>query len=101
MLKMTRFIFSSVLTISIMVLVACNGNTSGTASVNLPQEFVKCESRLTGKTFKYVEKNVFPDAFCVNQKCVDIYEITDLSGNRIILNEHEIRDEWMCSVINN
>ena len=99
MKKITKYFSSSiVLTILIIGLAACNGPTR---TVNdLPREFVKCESSLTGDKFKYAEKVKYPDAFCVNQKCINIYEITDLSGNRIILNEHELRDEWNCTVIN-
>lgn len=99
MTKFTKYFTSSLLVTTVLLLSACNGTTP----VKLPEEFIKCESRLTGEVFKYKEKNatVFPDAFCVNQNCVNIYEINDLSGNRVILNEHEIRDEWVCSVINN
>lgn len=99
MSKFTKYFTSSLLVTAVLLLSACNG----TNPVKLPEEFIKCESRLTGEVFKYKEENatVFPDAFCINQNCVNIYEINDLSGNRLILNEHEIRDEWVCSVINN
>lgn len=99
MKKITSYFSLSLLLIAVLALSGCNG-TNQTRPDQLPPNFMMCESRLTGETFKYTEKTKYPEAFCVNQRCVDIYEITDLSGNRIVLNEHELRDEWVCSIIN-
>lgn len=68
---------------------------------DLPDEYVRCEHFHDGEIFKYEEHNAtkFVDVYCIVDVCIDLYEIIDLNGQQIVLNEHEIRDEWVCGVV--
>lgn len=70
----------------------------------LPEEYIKCEHVFTpNHFFKYEIDNAtkYPDAFCLVDNCVAQFEIIDLHGERWVLNEFEIENEWVCITKNN
>ena len=92
-----KYLFYFIIALSLSGCLGGNNNLRG----SLPDFYIKCEHFYDGQTFKYEEKNVtlYPNSFCIIDRCVDQIEIKDLDGKTWFFNSLEFENEWICREI--
>lgn len=83
-----------------LALVGCNTTQDSVRNAYLPESFVQCKHFADDTKIKYTDIVIYPNSFCVLNKCVDQLEITDVYGKVWFFNNVEFENEWICEDIN-